>query len=72
VHKDAALVSVNAATGQVLASVSVPGAGGFNLALEGLFPSGSSFKVRTSATRRWTWPWWRLSIRTARIVSGAR
>ncbi len=48
VRKDAALVAVNAGTGQVLASVSVPGSGGFNLALDGSFPPGSSFKVLTS------------------------
>ena len=48
VGKDAALVAVNAGTGQVLASVSVPGSSGFNLALDGSFPPGSSFKVLTS------------------------
>jgi cell division protein FtsI/penicillin-binding protein 2 len=48
VRKSAALVAVNAVTGQVLASVSVPGSGGFNLALDGAFPPGSSFKVLTS------------------------
>jgi len=48
VHKDAGLIAVNAATGQVLASVSVPGSSGFNLALDGAFPPGSSFKVLTS------------------------
>jgi cell division protein FtsI/penicillin-binding protein 2 len=48
VHKSAALVAVNASTGQVLASVSVPGSAGFNLALDGAFPPGSSFKVLTS------------------------
>jgi hypothetical protein len=48
VHKQAALVAVNAATGQVLASVSVPSGSGFNLALDGSFPPGSSFKVITS------------------------
>jgi cell division protein FtsI/penicillin-binding protein 2 len=47
-HKDAGLIAVNAATGQVLASVSVPGSSGFNLALDGAFPPGSSFKVLTS------------------------
>ena len=47
-HKQAALVAVNASTGQVLASVSVPASGGFNLALDGSFPPGSSFKVLTS------------------------
>jgi len=48
VHKSAALVAVNAATGQVLAAVTVPAGGGFNLALDGAFPPGSSFKVLTS------------------------
>jgi cell division protein FtsI/penicillin-binding protein 2 len=48
VHKDAALVAVDATTGQILASVSVPAGGGFNLALDGSFPPGSSFKVLTS------------------------
>ena len=48
VRKNAALVAVDAATGQVLASVSVPPAGGFDLALDGSFPPGSSFKVLTS------------------------
>jgi cell division protein FtsI/penicillin-binding protein 2 len=47
-HKSAGLMAVNAATGQVLASVSVPGSSGFNLALDGAFPPGSSFKVLTS------------------------
>jgi cell division protein FtsI/penicillin-binding protein 2 len=47
-HKNAALVAVDATTGQVLASVSVPAGGGFNLALDGSFPPGSSFKVLTS------------------------
>ncbi len=48
VHKQAALVAVDATTGQVLASVSVPAGRGFNLALDGSFPPGSSFKVLTS------------------------
>jgi len=47
-HKNAALIAVNAATGQVLASVSVPSSGGFNLALDATLPPGSSFKVITS------------------------
>jgi cell division protein FtsI/penicillin-binding protein 2 len=47
-HKQAALVALDAATGQVLASVSVPAGGGFNLALDGAFPPGSSFKLLTS------------------------
>jgi cell division protein FtsI/penicillin-binding protein 2 len=48
VGKSAALVAVDAATGQVLAAASVPAGGGFNLALDGAFPPGSSFKVLTS------------------------
>jgi hypothetical protein len=48
VHKQAALVAVNATTGQVLASDSVPNSGGFDLAFDGAFPPGSSFKVITS------------------------
>jgi cell division protein FtsI/penicillin-binding protein 2 len=47
-RKQAALVAVNAATGQVLASVTVPADGGFDLALDGAYPPGSSFKVITS------------------------
>ena len=48
VKKKAAIVAVNADTGQVLASVSVPASAGFNLALDGAFPPGSSFKIITS------------------------
>jgi cell division protein FtsI/penicillin-binding protein 2 len=48
VHKQAALVAVNATTGQVLASDSVPNSSGFDLAFDGAFPPGSSFKVITS------------------------
>lgn len=47
-HKQAALIAVNAQTGQVLASDTVPGTSGFNLALDGSFPPGSSFKIITS------------------------
>jgi cell division protein FtsI/penicillin-binding protein 2 len=46
--KHAALVAVSAATGGVLASVSVPADSGFDQALGGSFPPGSSFKVITS------------------------
>jgi cell division protein FtsI/penicillin-binding protein 2 len=51
--KQAALVAVSADTGRVLASASVPNAGGFsdggfNIALDGAFPPGSSFKIITS------------------------
>ena len=44
----AALVAVRASTGQVLASVSVPGAYQFDQALVGEFPPGSTFKIITS------------------------
>ncbi len=47
-HKQAALVAVDASTGQVLASDSVPASGGFDLALDGSFPPGSAFKIITS------------------------
>jgi cell division protein FtsI/penicillin-binding protein 2 len=47
-RKQAALVAVDAATGDVLASDTVPGTSGFNLALDGSFPPGSSFKIITS------------------------
>jgi cell division protein FtsI/penicillin-binding protein 2 len=46
--KSAALVAVNAATGALLASVVVPLSSGFDQALAGAFPPGSSFKVITS------------------------
>src|SRR5450755_574078 len=48
-NKSAALVAVDAATGAVLASVSVPASSRFDQALAGAFPPGSSFKVITSA-----------------------
>jgi cell division protein FtsI/penicillin-binding protein 2 len=48
VQKQAALVAVDARTGQVLAADTVPGSSGFNLALDGAFPPGSSFKIITS------------------------
>jgi cell division protein FtsI/penicillin-binding protein 2 len=48
VHKHAALVAVSASTGKVLAAVSVPGSDGFDQALGGAYPPGSSFKVITS------------------------
>jgi cell division protein FtsI/penicillin-binding protein 2 len=47
-HKQAALIAVSASTGQVLAADTVPGTSGFNLALDGAFPPGSSFKIITS------------------------
>jgi cell division protein FtsI/penicillin-binding protein 2 len=46
-QKSAALVAVNADTGNVLAAVSV-NAGGFDQAIDGGFPPGSTFKVITS------------------------
>src|SRR5215469_7105 len=47
VQKDAALVAVNAATGQLLAVVSkTPGQ--FDLALDGEYPPGSAFKILTT------------------------
>jgi cell division protein FtsI/penicillin-binding protein 2 len=45
--KSAALVAVNASTGDVLAAVSV-NSGGFDQAIDGGFPPGSTFKVITS------------------------
>jgi len=48
VHKHAALVAVSASTGSVLAAVSVPESDGFDQALGGAFPPGSSFKIITS------------------------
>jgi cell division protein FtsI/penicillin-binding protein 2 len=45
--KSAALVAVNATTGNVLAAVSV-NSGGFDQAIDGGFPPGSTFKVITS------------------------
>lgn len=47
-RKNAALVAVDAATGSVLATVSVPESSSFDQALGGSFPPGSSFKVITS------------------------
>ncbi len=47
VQKDSALVAVNAATGQLLAVVSNT-SGGFDLALDGAYPPGSSFKLLTT------------------------
>jgi len=46
--KSAALVAVNASTGSVLAAVSV-NSGGFDQAIAGAFPAGSTFKVITSS-----------------------
>jgi hypothetical protein len=47
VQKNAALVAVNAATGQLLAVVS-NSSGAFDLALDGAYPPGSSFKLLTT------------------------
>jgi Penicillin binding protein transpeptidase domain/Penicillin-binding Protein dimerisation domain len=47
VSNDAALVAVDAATGQLLAVVS-KSAGQFDLALDGGYPPGSSFKILTT------------------------
>jgi Penicillin binding protein transpeptidase domain/Penicillin-binding Protein dimerisation domain/NTF2-like N-terminal transpeptidase domain len=47
-RKQAALVAVDAATGQVIAAVTEPAGTGFDIALQGGFPPGSSFKVITS------------------------
>jgi len=49
VTKPAALVAIDPSTGGVLASVSVPASDGFDNALAGSFPPGSTFKVVTSA-----------------------
>ena len=46
--KNPALVAVRASTGQVLASVSDPSSDGFDQALDGTFPPGSTFKTITS------------------------
>jgi hypothetical protein len=46
-NKSAALVAVDASTGDVLAAVSV-NSGGFDQAIDGGFPPGSTFKVITS------------------------
>ena len=46
--KSAALVAVSASTGAVLAAVSV-NSGGFDQAIDGGFPPGSTFKVVTSS-----------------------
>ena len=46
-NKSAALVAVNASTGAVLAAVSA-NSGGFDQAIDGGFPPGSTFKVITS------------------------
>ena len=47
-HRTAALVAVNATNGAVLAATDV-NSGGFDVALDGAYPPGSTFKVITSA-----------------------
>jgi len=49
VTKPAALVAMQASTGKILASVSMPSSDAFDNALAGSFPPGSTFKVVTSA-----------------------
>ncbi|HEY5250837.1 MAG TPA: penicillin-binding transpeptidase domain-containing protein [Acidimicrobiales bacterium] len=49
VTEPAALVALQPSTGDVLASVSLPGSDAFDNALAGSFPPGSTFKVVTSA-----------------------
>ena len=49
VTSPAALVAIQASTGAVLASVSLPGSDAFDNALGGSYPPGSSFKVVTAA-----------------------
>ena len=49
VTKAAALVAIEPSSGDVLASVSLPGSDAFDNALAGSFPPGSTFKVVTSA-----------------------
>jgi cell division protein FtsI/penicillin-binding protein 2 len=48
VKHTAALVAIRASTGQVLAAVSDPVSDAYDLALQGEFPPGSTFKVLTS------------------------
>jgi cell division protein FtsI/penicillin-binding protein 2 len=48
VRHNAALVALRASTGQVLAAVSEPVSGGYDRALQGEYPPGSTFKVLTS------------------------
>ena len=46
---NAALVAIRATTGQILAVVSDPNSYGYDQALQGAYPPGSTFKVLTSA-----------------------
>ena len=46
---EAALVAVKPSTGDVLAVASTPSGGGFNRAIEGRYPPGSTFKVVSTA-----------------------
>jgi cell division protein FtsI/penicillin-binding protein 2 len=49
ITQPAAIVAIDPSTGDVKASVSVPASDGFDNALAGSFPPGSTFKVVTSA-----------------------
>jgi cell division protein FtsI/penicillin-binding protein 2 len=49
VRKNAAMVVMRASTGQILAVVSDPVSYGYDQALQGAYPPGSTFKVLTSA-----------------------
>lgn len=49
VSQPAALVAVRVSTGAVAASVSTPAENGFDIALDGRFPPGSTFKIVTTA-----------------------
>jgi cell division protein FtsI/penicillin-binding protein 2 len=49
VTKPAALVAVRVSTGAVVATASVPAENGFDIALDGQFPPGSTFKIVTTA-----------------------
>jgi len=49
VSGEAAMVAVRASTGEVLGSVSVPYSNGYDIALRGQYPPGSTFKIITTA-----------------------
>jgi len=46
---EAAIVAVRASTGEVLGSASVPASNGYDIALRGQYPPGSTFKLITTA-----------------------
>lgn len=46
---EAAIVAVRASTGEVLGSASVPASNGYDIALRGQYPPGSTFKIVTTA-----------------------